>query len=254
MVDVSIAFTFSAFIAGVLMFLAPCTLPLVPAYLAFISGVKAADLVDESTAKVAHRKIIVNGLFFVCGFSIVFIVFGVLAGAAGSQIGQFRSLLSQLGGIFIIIFGLMMLGILNISILQKEYKLTIPHFIKPGHPSSSFLIGTIFALGWTPCVGPVLASVILLATDSTTLVSGGLLLAIFSLGLAIPFLCTALLYAHVEKTIIKYSRASRFVSVTGGVFLIAIGILLLTENFELTVVYGYKVFELFHFDALYNYL
>jgi len=254
MIEISLAFTISAFIAGVLMFLAPCTLPLVPAYLSFISGVKREELNSEELKTKTRNKILLNGLFFVLGFTFIFILFGILAGAIGSQIGQFRGLLSQIGGVFIIIFGLMMLNVIKFIPLQKEYKLALPRIIKPGNPVSSFLIGNIFALGWTPCVGPVLATVILLATDSGTLVSGGFMLGIFSLGLALPFMLTAFLYSKAETKISKYSYLSKSVNIIGGVFLIIIGWLLLTENFGLTVVYGYKLFEIFNYDALYNYL
>lgn len=254
MIEVTFAFVISAFIAGVLMFLAPCTLPLVPAYLAFISGVSKNEITNPETKRKAKRKIIFNGVAFVIGFSVVFILFGVAAGALGSQIGLFRGVLSQLGGAFIIIFGFMMLGVIKFAPLQKEFKFKLPKVIEPGHPVSAFVIGNIFALGWTPCVGPVLATVILLATDSATVVSGGFLLGVFSLGLAVPFLLTAFLYARAEQTILRYGDITRWVNIVGGIFLIIIGVLLLTENFELTVIYGYRIFEFFNFEGFYDYL
>ena len=254
MIEISLAFVVSAFVAGVLMFLAPCTLPLVPAYLAFISGVKQEELDTPKLAEAAKRKIILNGAFFVLGFTLVFILFGVLAGAVGSQIGLFRGLLSQIGGAFIILFGLMMLNVIKFFPLQKEYKISLPKIIKPGHVGSSFLIGNIFALGWTPCVGPVLASVILLATDSATVASGGVMLAVFSLGLAVPFMITATLYSRAEQKIAKYSKLSKSINLIGGVFLVIIGLLLLTENFELTVIYGYEIFQFLNLEFFYDYL
>ncbi len=254
MAEISLTFIVSAFIAGILMFLAPCTLPLVPAYLAFISGVRYKNSSDDKSKKQFKTKIIVNSFFFVTGFTFVFIVFGILAGAIGSHIGQFRGLLSQLGGVFIILFGLIMLNVISFVPLQKEYKFSVPKAIKPGHPSSSFLIGIFFALGWTPCVGPVLATIIFLATDSATVVSGALMLCVFSFGLAVPFMLTAFLYSRAEKKIAKYAKVSSFINIIGGVFLIFIGILLLTENFELTVVYGYRIFEFLNYDVLLDYL
>ncbi|MEM9336241.1 MAG: cytochrome c biogenesis protein CcdA [Patescibacteria group bacterium] len=254
MIEVSFALVVSAFIAGLLMFLAPCTLPLVPAYLAFISGVKQSDLQDPATAQAARRSILINGFFFVLGFSVVFIAFGMLAGFFGAQIGQFRGLLTQLGGVFIIIFGLMMLNVISIAPLLRERKLQAPAIFKPGNPLSAFVIGATFALGWTPCVGPVLASVLLLATTEATVVSGGLLLAVFSVGLSIPFLLTALLYARATKTIAAIAGITKFVSVVGGVFLIFIGVLLLTDSFGLTVEYGYKLFNFFGFEGLFDHL
>lgn len=254
MIEIPLTFAFSAFLAGFLMFLAPCTLPLIPAYLAFISGVSKDELNNPSTAKRSHRQIIYNSLSYVLGFSLVFVLFGVAAGALGSEIGLWRSVLSKVGGGFIILFGIMMLGMVSIKPLTRDWRITLPSSIKPGHPLSAFVIGMIFALGWTPCVGPVLATVILLATDSATVVTGAALLAIFSLGLAVPFILTALLYARAEQTIIKYAKFSGGVRIVGGVFLILIGTLLLTNNFELMVIYGYQLFEILQLDGLYNHL
>lgn len=245
---------FAAFIAGIFMFLAPCTLPLVPAYLAFISGVKNEDF--SNPKKRAHAKALMmkNGVAFVIGFSLIFIVFGVLAGLFGSFVGQFRVMLSQVGGVFIIVFGLMMIGAINITPLMRERRLKMPDALTPGKPTSAFLMGSVFALGWTPCVGPVLASVLLLASTSTTAYSGGVLLAIFSLGLSIPFLLTAFLYARASKTIAKYNGVTKWVGRVGGVFLIFIGILLVTNNFILTVEYGYRIFNFFGIEGFYDFL
>lgn len=252
--EIGIAFIVSAFIAGLLMFLAPCTLPLVPAYLAFISGVQPGDLQDSANKKEAKRHIMINGVAFVLGFSVIFILFGILAGLFGSFIGQFRGLLTQIGGVFIIVFGLMMLHVVNIAPLMRDRKLSMPNSLQPGKPTSAFLIGSTFALGWTPCVGPVLASVLLLASTSTTVFQGALLLAVFSLGLSIPFLLTALLYSRATEMIAKYAGVTKWVSTTGGVFLVFIGVLLLTDNFGLTVEYGYRVFDFFGIDGLFEHL
>ena len=235
-----IALAFSAFIAGLLMFLAPCTLPLVPAYLAFISGVKGTP---NDLSVTVRKKIQTNGLLFVAGFSVVFILFGMLAGFFGSFIGQYRVALSQVGGALIVFFGLSMLGVFRIVPLMREYKLQLPKSITPGEPSSAFLIGVIFALGWTPCVGPVLASVLLIASTKATLFSGAVLLAIFSAGLALPFLLASLLYVQMSSYIERYQNISKLVTAIGGIFLILIGLLLLWGNFGLTVQYGYQFFD-----------
>ena len=247
--EISIAFIVSAFIAGVLMFLAPCTLPLVPAYLAFISGVKQKDaLVDQ----LAHAKVIKNAIAFVFGFSLIFIAFGMLAGFFGSFVGQFRGLLTQIGGVFIIIFGLMMLHVISFAPLTKEIKMSVPAILTPGKPSSAAFMGATFALGWTPCVGPILASILLLATTGSTVVTGGLLLAVFSLGLSMPFLLTAVLYTRASSFIEKYSWATKSIDIVGGLLLIAIGILLLTDNFSMLVEYGYQFFSLLGFGGLFE--
>lgn len=253
MIEVSLALIFSAFVAGILMFLAPCTLPLVPAYLAFISGVKPDALRDPATATQARRQIVINGMFFIIGFSLVFIAFGILAGFFGSFIGQFRGVLTQVGGAFIIFFGLLMLNVFNIDALMRERRVPLPTAIKPGNPVSASIIGATFALGWTPCIGPVLASVLLLATTEGSVWSGGLLLGVFSLGLAVPFFLTAVLYGKAATTITHIQPFLRVVSVIGGSFLVFIGVLLLTNSFGLTVEYGYRVFDLFGLSGLLDY-
>lgn len=251
---IEIGLVISAFIAGLLMFLAPCTLPLVPAYLAFISGVKADEFKNPETAKAARRAVMINGIAFILGFTGIFVLFGVVAGLLGSQIAQYRILLAQIGGIFIILFGLMMLGVIKIAPLMSDHKLKMPGFLTPGKPSSAFMIGSTFAFGWTPCVGPVLASILLLASTSTTVFQGGFLLLVFSLGLAIPFLLTAILYARAGAFIARISWVTKWVSYVGGVFLILIGILLMTNNFGLTIEYGYRLFDFINYEALLDYL
>ncbi|MDA8596737.1 cytochrome c biogenesis protein CcdA [Candidatus Pacebacteria bacterium] len=250
--EIELGLTISALVAGLLMFLAPCTLPLVPAFIAFISGVRERDI-ESATGSRLRLKVMSNSLAFVVGFSVVFISFGILAGLFGTVIGPLRGILTQVGGALIIVFGLFMLGVFNFSWLKREYKFQFPSWIEPGHPSSAFIVGSTFALGWTPCVGPVLASVLLLASTSTTVLSGAWLLGVFSLGLAIPFLLTALLYTQAQGLIAHSASLLRFVSVVGGIFLLGIGVLLLTDNFNLTIEYGYKLFSFFGFEALYDY-
>ena len=214
MIELSLTFVLSSFVAGVLTFLAPCTLPLVPGYLGFISGVPPEDLEDPAKAKFARRKIFLNGVFFVVGFSIVFVVFGTLAGLIGQELVAYRVWLTRIGGVLVILFGLFMLGALKIPFLQSDKRLKMPKFLKVGKPSSSLVVGGAFAFGWTPCVGPILGSILLLAGTSTTALEGGLLLLIFSVGLAVPFLLVALLYSKATQYIPKVSRYLKVVSVT----------------------------------------
>ena len=250
----SVVFILSVFLAGLLMFLAPCTLPLVPAYLAFISGINNEDTTNPVRCQYIRKQIRKCSLAFVVGFTLVFIGFGMLAGFLGAELGQFRSLLAQVGGVLVILFGLMMLNIVNIDSLLKERRLSLPNVLTPGEPLSAFLIGVTFAVGWTPCVGPVLASVLLIAATSNTVFAGGFLLFVFSLGLAIPFLLTAFLYTQAQAYITRISSISSFVTKIGGVFLIFVGVLLLTDNFELTVQYGYQLFDWLGLSGLFEYL
>jgi len=249
-----IGFILSAFVAGLLTFLAPCTLPLVPAYLGFISGVNPKELEDKETAGHARRKIFLNGVFFILGFSIVFIFFGTLAGILGQALVPFQIWLPRVGGVFVIIFGLFMLGVFKLPFLNTERRIQAPKWLVIGRPSSSLVIGGTFALGWTPCIGPILGSILLLAGSSQTAVEGTVLLAVFSLGLAIPFVLLALLYSKATVYIEKISRHLRWVSIVGGIFLIALGALLMTGNFGLTIQYGYQLLDFINYESLLQYL
>lgn len=243
-----------AFIAGLLTFLAPCTLPLVPAYLGFISGVHPDELSNPATARVARWKIFFNGLAFIIGFSFVFIVFGTLAGLLGQALVPYRIWLARLGGVLIILFGLFMLGTFNIPYLSGDKRLPIFSWLKLGHPSSSLFIGGTFALGWTPCVGPILGSILLLAGTSGTALQGTVLLSVFSLGLAVPFLLIALAFSRATTFIDASSKYLKGISIVGGVFLIALGLLLMTDNFGLTIQYGYQLLEFINYDRLLEFL
>lgn len=201
MFDIGIGFIFSAFTAGVLMFLAPCTLPLVPAYLGFISGVSTKELEDKDKGAAVRKRVFFNGLFFVLGFSVIFILFGVFAGIFGGSIGDFRIWLGRIGGVLVVLFGLSMLGIFKLPFFSRGAAFRIPAFLQVGKFSSSFIIGAAFAFGWTPCVGPILASILLLASTKASALMGGLLLAIFSLGLAVPFILISLAMGSAAKKI-----------------------------------------------------
>lgn len=244
----------SAFLAGILTFLAPCTLPLVPGYLGFISGTTLDDLKDPAKSRQARRKIFLNGLFFMAGFSAVFVSLGALFGFFGSALVPYRLWLGRIGGIFVIIFGLFMLNILKLPFFAREAKFRTPALFERGKPSNSFILGSAFAFGWTPCVGPILGSILLLATTSATALQGGLLLAVFSAGLAVPFLLIAAGIGSAAKFIGKISGFLNVVSVIGGIFLIFLGVLLLTGNMALLISWGYRLFRFIEYDRLLDYL
>ncbi len=243
-----------AFFAGILTFLAPCTLPLVPGYLGFISGVSFRDLEDPQKARVAKKIIVKNGISFILGFSVIFIIFGTLAGVVGQGLVPFRIWLTRIGGIFVIIFGLFMLGIIKIPFLLREKRFKAPSFLTIGKPTSSFVIGSAFAFGWTPCVGPVLGSILVLASTSTTVLQGAFLLAVFSFGLALPFLFVAFGFSRVTTYIKKISKYLRWISVIGGIFLIIIGLLLVTNNFSLLISYGFRLLDFIGYEELQKFL
>lgn len=243
-----------SFIAGLLTFLAPCTLPLVPGYLGFIGGTSIDELKDPSKSKAARRKIFLNGLFYVAGFSIIFVIFGTIAGLAGQALVPYRIWLTRISGVFVILFGLIMLNLLKIPLLNAEWHIRPPKILKRGEPLSSLSLGAAFAFGWTPCAGPILTSVLLLASARTTALQGGFLLFIFSLGLAIPFLLIALGIGRATKHIAKFSKYLNIISVISGLILILLGILLLTNNFSLLISYGYRIFRFINYERILDYL
>lgn len=243
-----------AFVAGLLTFLAPCTLPLVPGYLGFISGASLQDLKDPNTAPQARHNIVKNGLSFVLGFSLVFIVLGVLAGAAGQFLAHHRLLLSRIGGIFVILFGLFMMNLVKLPGLSQDKKIPIPKFFKPGRPSNSFILGLTFGFGWTPCVGPILASILLVASTTGTIAQGAALLSIFSLGLALPFVLIAFGIGRALEKIQKITRFLNAISIIGGVFLIILGTLMITNQLGYWTSLFYKLFGFINYQSLLDYL
>lgn len=244
-----------AFIAGIFTFLAPCTLPLVPGYLGFISGASIEDLKEPEKARAARWKIFMNGVFYVIGFSVIFIVFGTLAGFIGQTVlAPYRIWLTRIGGVFVIVFGLMMLNVFKLPFFNAVTNLKLPSVFKRGGPLSSFTLGAAFAFGWTPCVGPILASVLFLASTSTTALQGAFLLLIFSLGLAIPFLAVAVGIGSAARYINRISRYLNVVSIIGGVLLIFIGMLLITDKFILLISYGYRALRFINYESIYRFL
>lgn len=244
-----------AFIAGVLTFLAPCTLPIVPGYLGFISGSSLEDLKDPEKAKGVRWKIFLNGFFFMLGFSAVFIIMGTLVGfIAASFLAPYRLWLGRIGGVFVIIFGLFMLNVLKIPFLNREKQFKAPVIFKQGRPTNSFILGSAFAFGWTPCVGPILGSILLLASTSTSALQGALMLTIFSAGLAVPFLLIAIGIGSASRYIQNISKYLNVISFIGGIFLIFLGILLVSGNIGLLISYGYRLFQFINYEKLLDYL
>lgn len=248
----SIGLILSAFLAGLLMFLAPCTLPLVPGYLAFISGSSIDEI--KNNKKEVRKKVILNGLFFVFGFTFVFILFGVLAGFVGTIIGPIRIWLTRIGGLLVILFGLSMLGLFKISFFEKTFKFNGIQKMKRGTFLTAFVLGASFAVGWTPCVGPILGGILLLASQSTTVLQGGFLLFIFSLGLSIPFLLVSIGASYALGVLKKVQKYVRIFEIVGGIFVVLLGILLLFDRFGILLSYGYQLFEFINYDSLIDYL
>lgn len=250
----NLALVIPAFIAGILTFLAPCTLPLVPGYLGFVSGASLDDLKDPTKAARTRWKIFKNGLFYVIGFSAVFIALGSLFGLGGAALAAYRVWMARIGGVFVILFGLFMTGLFKPTFLQVEKQFHPNSFLKPGRPVSSFLLGVTFAFGWTPCVGPILGSILLIASTTATVGQGAFLLTVFSLGLALPFLAVALGIGWSTKYLRDMAKHLEKVSIIGGILLIFIGILLLTNKMTVWVAFFYRFLNFLNYDRLLDYL
>lgn len=221
---------FSAFIGGLLTFFAPCTLPLIPAFVAFISGQAPAD---GEPIRVFPSRIFVSALLFVSGFTLVFMLFGLASGVLGTFLTMHRRTASAVGGILVILFGLGMLGVIKIPRLEFYSRLHLPSFIHVGTNSGGFLLGALFALGWSPCLGPVLGTILVLAGMSSSAYYGTMLLFVYAMGLAVPFLLVALIFGKSVTYVSHIVRYLPLASRIGAVFVIIIGILLLVGEFGL---------------------
>ena len=232
----SLPLPIAAFVAGLLSFLSPCVLPLVPGYVSLISGAGVEELKSQQGQLL--RKVMLNSAAFIIGFSIVFITLGALSTEVGQILAQYKSMLARVAGVVIIVFGLHLTGIFQIKALLADTRL---HSLKGGSsPWGAFVIGFAFAFGWTPCVGPILALVLGFAAAQDTVIKGILLLAIYSAGLAVPFLLTSLGIERFLKFYNRFKFHMHAVEVASGVLLILLGGLLVLGRF--TMIAGYFSF------------
>ncbi len=219
-----------ALIYGLLSFFSPCVLPLIPSYFCFITGLSLEELIEAPKAAI-RRKIMLSTLAFVLGFSLVFIILGASASYVGGLLADHKNIIRIMGGALIILFGLHLAGILRIPAFQYEKRLHIRR--KPLHMMGTFLVGMAFGAGWTPCIGPILGSLLVLAQDKETVGQGVRLLCTYSIGLALPFI---ILSAGINYLLVftrKASRVLRYANPVAGVFLVLTGILLVTDKLRL---------------------
>ncbi len=223
---------FAAFSAGLLSFISPCVLPLVPSYLSYITGLSVENLAKAEERERFKSVIILNSLLFIAGFSTVFIAFGASASLIGQVLYEYQDVIRKVGGMLIIIFGLYLLGILKLNFLMAERRLM--HFeSRPVGYVGSYLIGTAFAAGWTPCVGPVLGTILAYASTTESMSGGVMLLSAYSFGLGLPFFLTA----FGMDTFLSYFKSLRTylggVSFVSGVLLILVGVMIFTDSVTL---------------------
>jgi cytochrome c-type biogenesis protein len=232
----SLPLPIAAFLAGLVSFLSPCVLPLVPGYVSLISGAGVEQLKTQESQLL--RKVMLNSVAFILGFSVVFVTLGAVATEVSQMLSRYRSTLAQIAGVVIILFGLHLTGVFKIKALYTDARL---HSVKGGSTAwGAFVIGFAFAFGWTPCVGPVLTVILTFAAAQDSITKGVMLLAVYSMGLAVPFLLTAL---GVERFLKFYSRFRvhmHAIEVASGALLVVLGVLLVLGRF--TIISNYLSF------------
>jgi cytochrome c-type biogenesis protein len=210
-----------ALVAGIVSFLSPCVLPIVPPYLAYMSGVSVSEMTDE---KSAQRKAIVAALFFVMGLSTVFILLGFAASAFGAFFLQNQTLFAQISGVVIIIFGLHFIGGFRIPFLDREARIDAGD--QGGSSFGAYVLGLAFAFGWTPCIGPQLGAILSLAASEGSVVRGTMLLAIYAIGLGLPFLLAAIFISRAMGVMNRLKRHMVMIERVMGGLLIVVGLAL----------------------------
>ena len=214
-----------AFTAGLLSFLSPCVLPLIPSYVTFITGLSLEDV------QKSRRAALIHSLLFVLGFTLIFVALGATATAVGQLLGYQRVWISRIGGVLIIIFGLYMLGVFNIALFSRERRVHIAD--KPVGYLGTLLVGIAFGAGWTPCIGPILGTILTYTASSADMQRGMWLLLAYSFGLAVPFLLSAVAVERFLDVFARMKRQMGWITRASGILMIAVGILMVTNYFTI---------------------
>lgn len=214
-----------AFVAGLLSFLSPCVLPLIPSYITYITGLSFSDLQAEHPSHKVRQQTIIHSLLFIAGFTCVFVLLGASATFLGDFLQEHKTAIRRIGGIMIVIFGIHVSGLFDIGLLLGEKKLTLHR--KPAGYLGSFVVGVVFAAGWTPCIGPILATILAVAATEGR---GVWLLLAYSMGLAIPFFLASLALHQFLVFFKRFKRHIRLFEVVTGVFMVIVGILIFTNS------------------------
>lgn len=215
---------FGAFIAGLLSFLSPCVLPLIPSYITYITGLSFADLQAEHPSHKVRQTSMLHSLAFIFGFTVVFVLLGASATYIGSFLNQNAGLLRKAGGILIVLLGVHVTGLIPITMLLGEKRITLHR--KPAGFVGTFLVGIAFAAGWTPCIGPILAAILMVAATEENVYHGIVLLLIYSLGLGIPFFLSSLAMHQFIVVFQRFKKYIRLFEICTGIFLILVGVMI----------------------------
>lgn len=222
----------AAFAAGFLSFVSPCVLPLIPGYISFISGASMDEMRGGTAPTTSRLQIFLTSLAFVIGFSLVFIALGASATAVGKFMFARLPLLSKIAGVILIVFGLHTMGVFRLAFLDTEKRVHAQR--KPAGPVGAMLVGVAFAFGWTPCIGPILGGILAIAGSKNSVWEGVALLAVYSLGLGIPFLITSLAINQFFAAAKKIRRYYHAIELASGALLVVIGVLIVTG--QLTII------------------
>lgn len=216
----------AAFLAGLLSFFSPCVLPLIPAYFTFITGYSLEELTEGNIA--IRKKVILSTISYVLGFSVVFILMGGSASYLGGFIYKYKNLIRIIGGVLIIILGIHLTGVFRIRSLEFEKRIQIKK--KPIHFLGTFIIGMAFGVGWSPCIGPLLGSILIVAGSQETIAQGMVLLGVYSAGLALPFVIISVFINFLLVFMKRASQVLKYVNVVAGILLILVGLVLVTNK------------------------
>ena len=222
--------SFIAFSAGLLSFISPCVFPLVPSYVTYITGVSFKELTDAKSRSRLRWVTVSHSLLFIIGFSTIFILMGASASYLGQILARYQYWMMKGGGMLIIIMGIHFTGIINLPFLQMERRFELRS--KPLGYVGSFLVGIVFAAGWTPCIGPILSTILIYASTSKSFTKGLWLLAVYSMGLGVPFFLSSLAFNSFLSAFERIKRYMKVITLVSGLFMIAIGILFLTDTFR----------------------
>lgn len=213
-----------ALLAGLLSFLSPCVLPLIPSFITYITGLSFSDLDSERPSSFVRRQTLFHALAFVAGFTLVFVLLGASATYIGSFLQQYMDLVRKVGGILIIVFGIHITGLVPLTLLLGDKRMSLKH--KPAGLLGSMLVGIAFAAGWTPCIGPILASILMIAATEEKVAHGIVLLLLYSIGLGIPFVLSSLALHRFVILFNRFKKYIRYFEVVTGLFLIVVGVLI----------------------------
>jgi cytochrome c-type biogenesis protein len=231
-----------AFTAGILSFVSPCVLPLIPSYLTYITGLSFKQLDEEHPTAKVRMTVLLHSICFIIGFSVVFVLLGAIAGIASSKfqshLREGLEWVEKIGGLLIFLFGVHMTGLFHFGVLLGEKRVQLHE--KPSGYFGTFIVGLAFAAGWTPCIGPILASILMIAATSGHVGEGVGLLSVYSLGLGVPFLISGLLFHQFLVAFNKFRKYIRMVEIGTGVMLMAVGIMLMFNLMGHLTMYLYQ--------------